>query len=94
MFSKIRKDIATSGKTAMKGDKWAKKNWLLERTRRRKGINSQDRNEVLLGSRRKWSGINGEMVKYEEVEKTEGGKVNEEGWKVNRPWQRIKRHLT
>lgn len=53
MFSKIRKDIATSGKTAMKGDKWAKKNELLERTKRRKGINSQDRNEILLGSRRK-----------------------------------------
>lgn len=58
----------------MKGDKWRKKNELLERRRRRrrKGVNSQDRNEILLGNRRKWRRINREIVKYKEIERTEG----------------------
>jgi len=38
----------------MKGDKWTEKNELLKRKGRRKGVNSQDRNEILLGNRRKW----------------------------------------
>lgn len=78
----------------MKGDKWTKKNELLERRRRRKGVNSQDRNGILLGNRRKWRRINGETVKYKEIERTEGSKINEEEWKVNIPRQRIKGHLT
>lgn len=79
----------------MKGDKWRKKNELLERRRRRrrKGVNSQDRNEILLGNRRKWRRINGEMVKYKEIERTEGSKISQEEWKVNMPWQRIEGHM-
>lgn len=34
------------------------------------------------------------MVKYKEIERSEGSKVNGEEWKVNIPWQRIKGHQT
>lgn len=43
-----------------------KKNELVEKKWRKKGINSQDRNKILLGNSRKWTRINGEMVKYKE----------------------------
>lgn len=68
---KKRKNIATSGKPAMKGYKWTKKNELLERKRRRKGVSSQGRNGILLGNRRKWRRIKREMFKYKERERTE-----------------------
>lgn len=34
------------------------------------------------------------MVEYKEIKGTEGSKINEEEWKVNIPWQKIKGHLT
>lgn len=81
-------------KDSDEGDNWTKKNELLDKRWRKGGINSQDRNEMLLGNQRKWRGIKGEMVKYKEIEGSEGSKVNGEEWEVNIPWQRIKGHLT
>lgn len=72
---KNKKDCSYLWQDSDEGDNWTKKNELLEKRWRRKGVNSQDRNGILLGNRRKWRRINGEMVKYKEIERSEGSKV-------------------
>lgn len=91
IFSKIRK-TRYLWQDSDEGDNWTKKNELLEKRWREKEkeINSQYRNRIVLGNCRKWRRINGEMVKYKEIERSEGSKVNGEEWKVNIPWQRIR----